>query len=295
MTRAISGFAEYGSTCSLRSDQNIDIAIAASTDECGYRRYCHRSRLFVEQDPFSDEQDSAECQRGGDHAGRAEPDEKATCRLHRGNGQNGRHADEEREARDREPRQEKRVAHRVGRHLLRNQHCGSKEHDKSARASRRGSVAFRARTFRHRRSRCCCPGGLGETPQQRPGIDEIRRRETFRVTAVHRGERRLGFLTAALALPEPGEAHSRTEFPRLAVLPPGDVDGAPKALFGFNALIGSRGEEQFSLEAVKLRLVEAIVVLVDDCQRFGQRCERLFEAPGLGIRLSQHAEIVRNT
>ena len=38
--------------------------------------------------------------------------------------------------------------------------------------------------------------------------------------------------------------------------------------------------------------MEAIVVLVDDRQRFVQRCERLVEATGLGIRLSQHAEIV---
>ena len=78
------------------------------------------------------------------------------------------------------------------------------------------------------------------------------------------------------------------------MLPSGDVDGALKALFG-SSLVGGRGEKQFSLEAVKLGLVEAIVVLVDNGQRFVQRCERLLEAPGLRIRLSQHAEIVRNT
>ena len=124
---------------------------------------------------------------------------------------------------------------------------------------------------------------------------EVRRRETFRVTAVHRGERSLGFLTAALPLPEPGEAHGRTELPRLALLPPGDVDGALKAHFGFDTLVGRRGEKQLSLEAVKLRLLEAIVVLVDDGQRFVERRERFLDTPGLGMRLSQHAEIVGDT
>ena len=140
-TRAISGFAEWGSKRSLRSDQNIDIAIAASTDECTYRSTATARGCLVQQHPFRDEQDSAEPQHGGDHAGRAEPDEKAARRLHCGNGEHGRRADEEREARHREPRQEQRVANRVGRHLLRNQHSGSQERDKRARVSRRGAVA----------------------------------------------------------------------------------------------------------------------------------------------------------
>src|SRR5580704_1338449 len=73
---------------------------------------------------------------------------------------------------------------------------------------------------------------VSERLQQCFGVHEVRRRQPFRVGTVDSRQRVAGLVAAALALPEPGEAHCGAKFPSPALLAACGFDGGVKALFG---------------------------------------------------------------
>src|SRR5258705_8497801 len=72
------------------------------------------------------------------------------------------------------------------------------------------------------------------------GVNEVRRRETFRVRSVNSRKFASGLVNAVLLLAEPRETHRGPQFPGLALLAPGRRDSLPEGLFG-GGLVGQVG------------------------------------------------------
>src|SRR5262245_48102043 len=100
-----------------------------------------------------------------------------------------------------------------------------------------------------------------EAFEQRLGVHEVRRGETFRVRVVHGRECGARLLAAVLALPEPGETHRGPQLPRSAALPPGRLDGLAEAILRGDVLVGRLGQQKFALEAIQFGLLETLLVI----------------------------------
>src|SRR5207253_8634041 len=92
---------------------------------------------------------------------------------------------------------------------------------------------------------CLCRWTPGVAPkaksdqclQQRFGVHEIRRCETFRECAVHGAERGAGLVRPAVPLLEAGETYGGTQLPRPALLTPGYLNGLAEPVLGRADLI----------------------------------------------------------
>src|SRR5205807_8319735 len=83
----------------------------------------------------------------------------------------------------------------------------------------------------------------GQGLQHGLGVQEVRRRVTFRVGAVDGRQRAAGVVAAALSLPQTGETHGGPQLPPPALLAPGRLDGLAKTLLGADDLVGRFGQQ----------------------------------------------------
>src|SRR5262245_21823872 len=122
-------------------------------------------------------------------------------------------------------------------------------------------LPFRAGTpLQHRRMSSF---GISFILQQRGGVHEVGRRESFCERFINGGKRGAGLVAAALSLPEPGEAHRgpQLERPRLAM--PRDRDGLAETSFGVRRMRRIKGQQELPLESVQFWLVETYASLLD--------------------------------
>ena len=127
--------------------------------------------------------------------------------------------------------------------------------------------------------------------EQGDGSGEIGSLEAFAEDAQGGGQRSEGCFPAALAAPQPGEADRGAQFPSPALLPPGDFDGAVKASFRA-CFVVCFGEVQFAAQAVELRLLETVVVFLDERERLLGSPAGILEAPRLREGLGKDAQVI---
>src|SRR5262249_56989277 len=79
-----------------------------------------------------------------------------------------------------------------------------------------------------------------------------------------------------------------------ARLPRGRLDGLAEAALR-PGLVERLGQQQLTLEAVKLGLLEPVVVLLREAQRLVQRLPRVPEPAGLCVGVDERGEVVRKS
>src|SRR5436190_8885691 len=93
-------------------------------------------------------------------------------------------------------------------------------------------------------------------------------------------------------MPEPCKNRGGAEFPRLALLTLGDLQGRPEGFLG-GGVIARLGQLQLASQAVQFSLEETLVILLDERQALIERSRCVIEPSGLRKRTAKESEVKR--